>query len=173
MGFDMHGIFQARHKSKWIDIDSNYDFTRDYYLYSWLGMGGWISPISKARGLPSDFQKPAHQNLGEWGFSWLLGREIIEAGPPSQEMRIWVPIDTYKTWDQTSNPAIWHELHSDWRNHEDAELYATPDSINDETWRVIIDWDYDFTQDFSGFVNEVRRLISVHEDVRFVFGFNA
>ena len=91
-------------------------------------------------------------------------------GPKDNEVTDSLPCLTHRNPD---TPAIWHELHSDWKNHEDAELYATPDSINDETWRVIIDWNYDFTQDFSGFVNEVRRLMSFHEDVRFVFGFNA
>ncbi len=169
----MHGVFQAKQNSKWIDIDEDSDFARDYYLYSWLGMGGWIPPICKPRGVPCDFEKNERHFLGEWGFSWLLASEIIESGPPSQKMKIWIPIDTYKIWDRTSNPAIWHELHSDWQKQEDAEHYATPESINEETWRVIVDWNYDFTTDFSSFFGKLHRLMDRYGEVRLVFGFNS
>ena len=88
-------------------------------------------------------------------------------------MQIWVPIDTYNEWDKVSNPTLWHELHSEWRQHEDAEHYATPENISEKTYWVIVEWTYDFTEDFKYFVNEIRRLVGLYREVRFVFGFNA
>lgn len=109
--------------------------------------------------------------MGEGGFSWLLASEIINARIPVKKMKIWIPIDVYNEWDKTSNPKLWYELHSDWEQQEYSERYATERNITDETWWVIIDWVYDFTEDFKYFVDEVRRLTVIHEEVRFVFGF--
>jgi len=173
MGFDMHAVFQANKNAIWIDIASDYDCKRDYYLYSWLGMGGHIKPISEPRGFPADFHQKENQNLGEWGFSWLLGTEIIAAQPPVQTMKIEIPIDAYTEWGKVSNPKLWHELHPDWQKQDYAEHYATPENITEKTWWVIVDWVYDFTEDFADFVNEVHRLTELHGEVRFVFGFNA
>ena len=202
MGFDIHGVFQKKEGDRWVDISSEYNEDRDLYLYWWLSSTrtAGLKPLSQPRGFPDDFEvdeynfhpisshdirspiKRKHANsyadrnklgMGEWGFSWLLGSEIIAAPPPIESMTIWVPIDTYKAWDKVSNPALWHELHNDWQQHEEAELYATPENITDETLRVIVEWTYDFTSDFRYFVNEVRRLIALHTEVRFVFGFNA
>lgn len=199
MGIDIYWVFQARKDSHWIDIPSEYRGDRDYYLYGWLGMSAGMSthPIFERRGLPPDFlvdidnrhpfaspellppyrkehplgERYLYQFMGEWGFSWLLGSEILDARVPVETMKIWVPIDVYKEWDKISNPKPWHELHSDWQKFEDAAHYATPENITEDTWRVIIDWEYDFTEDFEYFVGEVRRLMTLYGDVRFVFGF--
>jgi len=187
MGVDIHWVFQAYKNNQWVDIPSQYDGTRDYYLYSWLRTGG-RQAITKPRGFPSDFlldadgcrhpykdYAPDDRNLykfmGEWGYSWLSGIEILSTPIPVENMKIWVPIDVYNEWDKCSNPKHWFELQSNWQQHEDSEHYATPENITDDTWWVIIDWAYDFTEDFEYFVGEVRRLLSIHGNIRFVFGF--
>ena len=185
MGFDIHGVFQKRDGNRWVDTPSDYDYRRDEHLYWWLSSTrtSRLKPLSQPRGLPDDFVVDANNFhptpdghkllMGEWGFSWLRGAEVIAAPPPIERMTIWMPIVTYHEWDKASNPKLWHELHANWHQHDDADLYATPRSITENTWRVIVEWDYDFTEDFGYFVKEVRRLTALYGDVRFVFGFNA
>jgi len=75
MGCDIHGVFQAKQAvegyegvcSHWVDIRSDWDQSRHYFLFSWLanvrngyGFAGVptydaIKPITEPRGLPSDF----------------------------------------------------------------------------------------------------------------------
>ena len=200
MGMDIHGVFQKRQADRWVDISSDYDQRRDEYLYCWLSSTrtAGLKPLSRPRGLPDDFAldsdgfhpienpdvlpyfrkfRDQHTDstrllMGEWGFSWLLGSEVIAAPPPIDIMKIWVPIDTYNEWDKVSNPKLWYELHSDWKQHEDSEHYATPENISEKTYWVIIEWSYDFTEDFKYFVGEIQRLMALHGEVRFVFGFN-
>jgi hypothetical protein len=194
MGKDIHGVFQKNEAGCWADIPSEYNEDRDYYLYDWLALRREFA-LSQPRGFPDDFEIDENgfhpiasrdilppdlrkhcdllRGMGEWGFSWLLGAEIVNAHKPVRQMKIWIPIDAYNEWDKVSNPKHWHELHSDWQQHEDSEYYATPENIREGTWRVIIDWIYDFTDDFKYFVDEVRRLMVLHGDVRFVFGFNS
>lgn len=189
-------VFQAKKNDGWIDIPSEYHGGRDQYLYSWLSLGG--QPKVNSRGFPSDFvlsadgvnhplasidlitphrrkfgesKEELKQFMGEWGHSWLSGTEILNSPIPSELLKIWVPIDAYNEWDKCSNPKIWYELHKNWQKQEHSEHYATPDSITEETWWVIIDFEYNFREHFEYFLHEVRRLIAIHGSIRFVFGF--
>jgi hypothetical protein len=193
MGRDINWVFQAQTKDgEWIDIPCKYDGERDYNLYHWLG-----NEITEFHGFPYDFlvdednRHPVvdlavlktyereilsdirghYKYMGDGGFCWLLGSEIINARAPVEQLTIEIPIDVYNEWDKVSSPKVWHELHSNWQQMEDAELYATPENITKDTHRVIVDWEHDFTEDFRYFVDEVRRLMALHGDVRFIFGF--
>jgi hypothetical protein len=46
-----------------------------------------------------------------------------------------------------------------------------PDKITTLAEEIVVEWDYDFTEDFRYFVNRVRRLETLHGEVRLVFGF--
>jgi hypothetical protein len=197
MGVDISWTFQARQHGQWMDIPVGYKGDRDGYLYGWLGIGG--ERICNPRGFPLDFvvnmntychplenidlfpldmrhnvsndQHGTYVFMGEWGHSWLSGEEIIEARAPVRRMTIWIPIDIYKEWDQRSYPKVWHELRTDWQEQEYADRYARPENMTDETWWVIVDFEYDFSEHFKYFVDEVRRLVATYSEVRFVFGF--
>ncbi len=193
MGRDINWVFQALTKDgEWIDIPSEYGGDRDSDLYTWLGQD-----ITEFRGFPVDFLvdednchpvtnleilepyelklssggRGHYRHMGDGGFCWLLASEIINARAPVEQLTIGIPIDVYSEWDKVSNPTAWHELHSNWQQMEDAERYATPENITQDTYWVIIDREHDYTEDFRYFVDEVRRLMALHRDVRFVFGF--
>ena len=46
-----------------------------------------------------------------------------------------------------------------------------PDKITALAEKIVVEWDYDFTEDFSYFVEKVRRLEALHGEIRIVFGF--
>ena len=67
MGTDIHGIFQAKKDGEWVDVPSEYDQSRHYLLFAWLGnvrnghgfagifTHNPIVPLSDGRGFPDDF----------------------------------------------------------------------------------------------------------------------
>ena len=67
MGSDIHGIFQAKSGSEWVDVATSYEFNRDYTFFAWVGnvRNGFgfagvpthteIEPLSDNRGLPDGF----------------------------------------------------------------------------------------------------------------------
>ncbi len=194
MGVDIYWVFQAQTKDgEWIDTPSKYSGDRDSNLYCWLRQD-----ITERRGFPVDFlvnnEGSCHpvtnleileqyelklrsnalghyRFMGEWGYSWLLGSEIINARAPVEQLTIGVPVEDYFKWDKVSKPELWHEMHSNWRQMEDAEDYTTPENITSDTHWVIAGWERDFSEDFRYFTDEVRRLMALHGEVRFVFGF--
>lgn len=100
MGTDIHGKFQARTTSGWEDIDSKYDWDRNYQLFAVLAgvrngvgfagipTGEAVVPISDPRGIPEDLRydedsidwESDHDCfwLGDHSFSWLSGEEMLQ-----------------------------------------------------------------------------------------------
>ncbi|MFZ6709577.1 hypothetical protein [Undibacterium sp. TC9W] len=161
----------------------------------------FIKPLHELRGFPDDFEilnndefenthpilhndihppwKRAHASfanpsslwylkmfMGFHSFSWLYADEILNTTPRCMRC-ISVPIGIFSRWDRKSLPEEWQAWCSDW----DKEGFARPDKVDADTKFVVVEWDYDFTQDFAYFVDEVRRLKTLHGKVRFVFGF--
>lgn len=68
MGTDIHGMWQKKTETGWVDIPSNYEQDRHYMLFAWLGnvrnghgFAGIpthtpIIPLSNQRGYPKDFE---------------------------------------------------------------------------------------------------------------------
>lgn len=192
MGIDIHCVFQAKVADRWVDVASDYKEDRDYPLYSWLGIGGGdktgtctIEPLAPPRGFPADFElvneawhptlfkiekpSPYYPNcilMGGWGFSWLLASEIIRTPAPRVPRTVRIPIDEYRQWDGVSEPTPWQPATANF-----GHVVGPPDKISTLAEKLVVEWDYDFTEDFSYFVDEVRRLEALHGEVRIVFGF--
>lgn len=192
MGLDIHCVFQAKVADRWVDVASDYQEDRDYPLYSWLGVGCGdrigtctIEPLAPLRGFPADFELvdetwhptlievstpsrfyPGCRLMGEWGFSWLLSSEILRASAPRVPRTVSILIDEYQQWDGVSEFPPWQ-----WAKADFGHVVGPPDKISTLAENIVVEWDYDFTEDFSYFVNEVRRLEALHGEVRIVFGF--
>lgn len=191
MGRDIHGVFQKKVADRWVDVASEYGEDRDYILFNWLGLGGGdtygtcsFDPLSQIRGLPDDFEIvdreyhptvihrkdgscfPGTILMGEWGYSWLLASEILQTPAPRVPRAITISIDDYQQWDGISEPTPWQRASAYF-----GLVVGIPDKIITLAENVVFEWDYDFTEDFSYFVDEVRRLQQLHGEVRFVFGF--
>jgi hypothetical protein len=114
--------------------------------------------------------------MGDWGYSWLHADEILNAPAPKYVRKISIPIEVYRQWDGISSPFdyCWQPCRDDYVKHED---FATPENITENTKFVVVEWrgnysDFSDFSDFSvDFFDEVRRLKTLHGEVRFVFGF--
>lgn len=68
MGCDIHAMVQAKKDGQWVDVVSDWEQDRHYFLFAWLadvrngfGFAGSathrpIKPIAERRGLPDDFE---------------------------------------------------------------------------------------------------------------------
>ena len=177
MGADIYGVFQARKNGKWEDIPSEYNEDRDYLLFAWLGnvgngfrSTGFITPLSDSRGFPDDFHVEGESHniiwMGEHSYSWVSGEEVINAPSPRVVRHGIVTKEVFEKWDGKSKPENWKSVI--YGAHVNV---STPDTINEHTTHVRIEWEEDATDELSYFVNEMKRLVEKHGEVRFVFGF--
>ncbi|XVJ68718.1 MAG: hypothetical protein HEQ39_02995 [Rhizobacter sp.] len=190
---DIFHVFQCRVASQWVDIPDQYNRARDYELFSWLTTGGGdrmgtccVQPLSSSslRGFPADFElveerwhptplagirksdtHPGCVFMGESGESWLLSDEILQAIAPKTVRTVRTPRNEFDDWDW-SEYTPWQ-----WATANFGHTVGEPDNVLIGESEVLAQWNYDFTEDFAYFVDEVRRLAGVHGQVRFVFAF--
>lgn len=186
MGCDIHAVFQAKKNGRWIDVESEYDERRHYFLFAWLanvrngyGFAGVpthdpVSPIAEPRGVPKGLTLENDEHNGKWlgdhSHSWLTADEIMSAPrPESGIMRTGViPIEAYRQWDGKSRPKEWlGDIVG--RNVVVAE---SPRLITKETTHVRIEWPMP-ANSLDYFIDEIRNLMSKHGEVRIVFGFDS
>lgn len=189
MGTDIHAVFQKRLPcGRWEDVDSEYAENRHYQLFAVLAgvrngtgftgivTGDPVTPISEPRGFPEDFEVDDASHFGKWmgdhRHSWLLGSEVLAwaENAPTVVQRGIVDRRTYEAWDKVSPPdsyggAIWGRGAVIVKPHE---VEATPDYTH-----VCAEWKSDLSDELSYFIDEVRRLVDGHGDVRMVFGFDS
>lgn len=123
MGCDIHGVWQAKKEGKWVDIASEWEQNRHYYLFSWLanvrngyGFAGVptyspVIPISKPRGLPEDFETEDSE----------YHATTIEAIDPCRRQ--------YLNEDDKKSPKAWLGDHShSWLNAD--EILRAPLPLN-------------------------------------------
>jgi hypothetical protein len=117
MGCDIHWVFQKKAAHGWVDVPSEYDGHRHYYLFAMLAgvrNNFGVEPISEPRGLPKDFamQGTGHgyghpvpeeiadeiekrypegptliRWMGDHSLSWLAGEEMLAYRPPDDHTR--------------------------------------------------------------------------------------
>lgn len=156
-----------------------------------------IVPISPPRGIPADFQfddSSAHMTplkmlgrraeyyeddvnaegmveywMGDHSYSWLLGSEILSAPSPGIVKRVGViSREQYDAWDRISQPDNWCGDISG----RDVRIDEHP-HVNDDATHVRVTWMRDSLQDLEYFINEVKRLVELHGEIRIVFGFDS
>lgn len=160
-----------------------------------------IVPLSDGRGYPEDFQVDADDNhriaanefrgpcraeyytdedldvsnvdrlqmwMGDHSYSWVSGTEVLEATLPKIRRTGIIYLDTYKQWDGISAP-------EDWCGGVTGPkvVVSTPDNITTATSHVQIEWTEDTSASLKYFLDEVRRLVELHGEIRFVFGFDS
>jgi hypothetical protein len=107
--------------------------------------------------------------MGDHSFSWLLGSEILAAKRPTVTERTGiVDIDFYKKWDHETPP----EAYCGGISGRDVVLAESTDAVTPQTTHVRIAWT-ERTDGLDYFVDEVKRLVEQHGDVRLVFGFDS
>jgi hypothetical protein len=180
MGTDVHAVFQTKLGRRWVEVPSAWEQDRHYLLFSWLagvrngfGFGGIrtydpIQPIAEPRGLPSDFECPDGEWVGDHSFSWLTADEILAAKVPPAVRRVGVvPVEWFRTWDGVTPPTSYSGGISG-----PAIQVDTPATVTDKTTHVSISW-IETENPFAYFIDEVRKLKEAHGNVRMVFGFDS
>lgn len=199
MGVDIYGVFQKQVDGRWVDVESADVGPRHYELFAWLGSGSIdrmgtcsIPSLAPLRGLPEDFEVvdgsnhptplPKRQDdpfyrwshpfypgclwIGDWNFSWLLSGEILRSRAPRMRRTVLVSDAEYADWDGKADSAPWL-----WASNQFGHAVGLPDRLTPAPGGMVAEWDYDFREDFSHFVGEIKRLEDLHGEVRFVFGF--
>lgn len=201
MGTDIHGIFQAKNGRGWKDIPHKWGQDRHYQLFAILagvrngaGFAGVkyaqaVKPIAEPRGLPADFEmvgddhpvtdKAVCGDRAEWmednlfwmgshDHSWISAEEIL-AYPLSAYWHTGVvDVKQFLEWDGVKRP----ESYSGDVWGKDI-LISSPVEVCDKTTHVRVYWMESQAEDFSDFMNEVKRLKAEHGTVRLVFGFDS
>jgi hypothetical protein len=155
MGCDIHGIFQARHPETgaWVDVESNYDERRDYWLFAFLAdvrNDGTFAPISEPRGLPEDFLMKA----GEFGDLCHPVARVELLGDQYHEPQWALELDLgdhSHSWLTSTELLAWREANKDRGTEMDR---ARVEAV-------------------AYFFDEAARLQAKHGEVRFVFGFDS
>jgi len=106
--------------------------------------------------------------MGDHSFSWVSGAEVLAAEMPKIQREGIVSLEWYKTWDKVSAPEEWCGGRSG-----PNVLVSSPESICKQTTDVHITWAEDTTETLKYFTDEVRRLVDLHGEIRFVFGFDS
>lgn len=201
MGTDIHAVFQAKKDDAWIDVDSQYKEERHYFLFAWLagvrngfGFAGVpthtpIKPIAEPRGLPDDFQghdstkelmgrhaeyledgEDPHVWMGDHSHSWLTADEIIAVGAPGKTWRTGIVSRTFfDAWDGHTSPETW----SGDISGTDIYVAEWPSTVKEGSTHVRIFWMQADEDVLSYFTDEIKRLKSLHGEVRMVFGFDS
>lgn len=200
MGCDIHVTFQKKVGASWIDIEHKYEENRHYQLFGWLanvrngyGFAGCttsqpIEPLSEPRGFPKDFEvttgdehpmpswfnneidedNPHSKWMGDHSHSWLSADEILN----SKMKTIWktgiISIEEFNSWDGVSQPKSYCAGISG----NSISLAESPVDVEQKHSHVRIFWKMS-AGEFNYFIDEVKRLVSIHGEIRMVFGFDS
>lgn len=192
MGCDIHGVWQKFEDNKWIDIPSNYEQNRHYQLFAILAgvrNNYDVTPISKPKGLPEDFlmDDDAHPIessdimdtrrqeyfkddkeiwMGGHSFSYLTGEEILKWDPIKVVQSGIINKEQFMVWDGKSRPSSYaRRVYG-----PNIKVVYIPDDSN---WTHIwVKWESNMKEELDYFLDEVKRLVDLHGNIRFVFGFD-
>jgi hypothetical protein len=178
MGTDIHGIMQAKIDGVWQDVPHNYEGSRHYMLFAWLGnvRNGFgfagcathnpIKPLSDNRGLPDNFTEGYW--VGDHSYSYVTGDEVLKADLPTTIRSGVVPREVFTGWDGVTQPEAWSGGVSG-----PGVVVSPPDEVTPATTHVQISWEVSLREEFAYFIDEIQRLTDEYGEVRFVFGFDS
>lgn len=176
---------------------------RNGYGFAGVPTGEPIEPISPQRGLPDDFQvtndyhkthidnmSPRRKNyvdtaylpmvnmfMGDHSHTWLLGSEIVAAYDKIKEnysIRYGIVTrDEYDRWDGVSCPEYYCGGISGNGVVLNDEYLDRKVELPPEITYVMISWKESMADNFDYYVNEVKRLMKYHGEIRHVMGFDS
>lgn len=115
---------------------------------------------------------PYYMWMGDHSFSRLSGEEMLswfESAPTVTHVGV-MPRRAYENWNKVDEP---EEYYGDVYG---AELITIDESERETTnkWTHIrVEWQVSLKDEVAYFVDEVRRLVNQHGEIRFVFGFDS
>jgi len=107
--------------------------------------------------------------MGDHSHSWVTSEEMLKNISDIILTRTGIiPIENFKQWDGKSQPDTW----SGGISGRDIEVQVPPD-ITPTTTHVRIFWEIHLQDEILYFIDEVKRLVELHGEIRFVFGFDS
>lgn len=211
MGRDFRGFIQKWVGDRWEYLEIYRTPTQNYDLFGWLSWGRdrsgscQLKALVPARGLPVDLDivngvlyvmdNGKECNVGEFGHSWLLGSEILQATPPKLVRTVVATPAALECYDFPDFPP-WQVAINDFFEGEPGppdktisigdnvevsgavlDYYFDEDDPNPPSRnfsvreRVVYQWLYDFEPEFRDFIRDIRRQVDMHGEIRLVFGF--
>ena len=170
---------------------------RNGYGFAGVPTGDRVLPIAFPRGLPEDFpvsenthcvekleyikpcmRKYGHSNedmyvwMGDHSHSWLTGEEIlrwVKYAPTVVKVGV-LSRAAYEAWDKTGAPEAYYGSisGSGVLVVEEHERHAFPEHTH-----IRCLWKQNLAEELKYFIDEVRRLVELHGEIRFVFGFDS
>jgi len=132
-----------------------------------------VHPVESKELLPDWLQEYCKEDglnmwMGDHSHSWLTGEEILN-GADTEMARVGViTLEQYKNWDGKSSPDSWcgeitgGDIQTD-----------LPENINEKTTHVKIHWHETVLESLKYFIDEIKKLVDEHGEIRFVFGFDS
>jgi hypothetical protein len=203
MGTDVHAIWQAKKAGRWVDIESEWDQDRHYFLFAWLadvrngfGFAGVpthdpIKPIAPRRGLPDDFEGGEDHPVTDTKVMGRRAAYLEEGEPPTMWLgdhsHSWLTADEILSAERPKNirkdGVITIDQYRAWDKVSQPESWCggvsgrgIVTSLPAEIGPETTHVQVSWVRQEDGldyFVDEVRRLKDLHGEVRLVFGFDS
>lgn len=167
---------------------------RNGYGFAGTKFGDPVEPIASPRGLPEDFEMvdddhpiqskevlPSWRRdskffdpgdgfwMGDHSFSWLTGEEMLawtKKAPVVTHTGV-IDRDAYEKWDKISSPGDY----CGWISGPGIVVTESPEGVG--CTHVLVSWPVCLKDELAYFFDEVRRLVELYGEVRFVFGFDS
>lgn len=173
------------------DVRNGYGFAR-------CPTGEEVRPIAQPRGLPEDFAvendyhpiatleimsegrqkyheevEPLEVWMGDHSYSWLTGQEMLDAfeGLPTIAKTGVLSRAEYEQWDKKTPPPTYCGGVSGNGVVVIGSIAEAP--FSPEWTHIRCTWQRDLKDELAYFFDEVRRLVDLHGDIRYVFGFDS
>lgn len=202
MATDIHGFFQKYEPNLnlWVDIASEYDEKRDYYLFSILANirnSNDFSYIDLPRGLPKEIYLNEENLYKTHSLSLWNSRIQNETSYPEDNYEIWLGDHSYSwlsdhemiEWNSSAKISrldglIFYSEYSKWNKKSDpnfdySQYKPSTTIVTEEEYLkgkigdcVEVNWQQDIREYLAYFFDEVIRLKKLHGKIRFIFGFD-
>lgn len=170
---------------------------RNGYGFAGVPTGEAIIPASEPRGLPAGFKvkdfvhpvsdvsiidprrrryrddgDPLEFDMGDHSHSWLTGKEMLDwyASAPTVAKTGIITRKQFEEWDWKSCP----ETYCGGTSGPGIVIASSADKVLPANFtHVRVTWKQSLREELAYFFSEVKRLVDLHGEIRFVFGFDS
>ncbi|MDM1758029.1 MULTISPECIES: hypothetical protein [unclassified Acinetobacter] len=202
MGTDIHGFFQKYENNQWVDITSQYDERRDYYLFSALANQREHQKlvanfIAEPRGLPEGIMLDEDYCYKTDSMALWLSKVDPKFAETEEFLKFWMG-DHSRSWLSDDEMLEWYsspqlnivdglittQEYPSWDRTStpffDYKFFTSGSTIlTEEEFQfgkkgdyIRIYWQQDIREYLAYFFDEVIRLKKLHGKIRFIFGFD-
>jgi len=107
--------------------------------------------------------------MGSHSYSWVTSQEILGTELPRVLKTGVIELEQFNKWDGVSEPDTWCGGISGMNVH----VAHSPSEVTPLTTHVQVEWFKEMHEELSYFIDEIKRLVELHGDLRVVFGFDS